>query len=128
MSKSNQHINTSAHQLIKITSKGKVSIVIGDSLKPFFLNILEDIQHRNAHVAAMKLTEDIAMERMRLCAINEIYVRHFTMLSMINQPGRLLITWAQALALWTYYMDYFAQYSKHPELGNLFMQLHQKLT
>lgn len=114
--------------LIKLTSKGKVSIAMSNSLKPFFLQMLEDIQQRNAHVANLHLTEEIALERVRLCAINEIYIRHFTMLSMINQPGRLLITWAQALALWTYWMDYFTQYSKHPELGNLFMQLHKKLS
>lgn len=125
---SNQLINKSAKQLIKLTSKGKVSISMSASLKPFFLTFIETVQQRNELFNALKLEEETAIERMRLALVCEVYMRHLVNLSMINQPGRLLLTLAQAHALWTYWMDYYNEFSKHPEMGNLFMQLHQKLS
>lgn len=114
--------------LIKITSKGKVSIAISESLKGFFLSFLESVQQHNHNMTVVRLDDVSAPEKMRLALINEVYMRHYTMLSMLGNQGRLLVTLPQALALWTYAQDYQNEVRKHPELGNLFMQLHQKLS
>lgn len=113
--------------MIKLTSKGKLSVHVSESMQFALLSLIEAAVHRNLPVRNTMLDADTQCEKMRLSLITEIYVRHYTTLSLINRGGRMLLTLAQAIALWSYWLEYSDEFS-NPEMGNLFMQLHQKLT
>jgi hypothetical protein len=58
--------------------------------------------------------------------IQEVYTRHLAALSLINQDSKITVSRAQALAIWSMCQEY--QPVLNPEMGNLLMHLHQKLS
>lgn len=115
-------------QLVKITSSGKVCIMLGKSLKVTFLQCLEGVLTGKEWANRVKLDAASVGNKIHFATLSEIYTRHFTTLNMLNQESRLLLTVSQALTLWELSQEYDVNFYNDPEMGNLLMQLHQKLS
>lgn len=102
--------------LVKINRSGRFSIMLSRSLKPVFLDMVQKSASRRTKLFELK---------MRQALLSEIYTKHFAMLHLDRETA-MLVSPAQAYALWfAYGYDYI---NENPELANLMMQLHQKLS
>lgn len=111
-------------QPVKITVKGKVSILVSESLKPFLLNFLELIMNDRPRPAlSMHTAKDLCYTAL----VNELYVRYLVPLSLIQGDTRILLTLSQAYAMWELSQDYEHFAYANPQLGNILMELHRIL-
>lgn len=110
---------------VKITVKGKISIKVSQSLKPFLLNFLELLMNDRPKP---KLSMHTAKDLCYLALINELYVKHLVSLSLIDGDCRILLTLSQAYAIWELSQDYEHFAYANPQLGNILMELHRILT
>lgn len=116
---------------IKITHTGKVSIKISASLKPFLLHLLETflnyLQSESKDHGPM-LTIQGCEVRIYLSLIDEVYCKYHTQLSIINREGKILLSLAQAYAIWELCQSYNQEALSNAEMGYLLMELHRKLS
>lgn len=116
---------------IKITHTGKVSIKISASLKPFLLHLLETfmeyLRDESKGYGPM-LTIPGCEVRIYLSLIDEVYCKYHTQLSIISRDGKIMLSLAQAYALWELCQSYHQEALANAEMGYLLMELHRKLS
>lgn len=115
---------------VKITSKGKVSIAIPASLKPFVKHLLEKFMDNLSDSIGSTKTVHLnnIEDRILRALVDEVYVKHHTQLSIISQDCKLVLTWAQANALWQLCQLWDQEAFNNPGMGGLLLNLHQKLS
>lgn len=113
------------NQQVKITAKGKVIMHLSDSLKHYFKNFLELLMNDRAKTA---LTIISAKDHCYTALVSELYSKYLAQLSFVTGDTRVALTLAQAYALWELSQDYEHFAFAHPQMGNLLMELHQKLS
>lgn len=119
-----------ARELVRLTSKGKVSITLpaAGTLKPFFVIMLEKLMTEVEYAANTALSMDNAAARTKFALLSEVYLRHMMTFNLVTrQDVKVLLTIPQAIAIWELSQDYSSMFISNPEMGNLLMQLHQKL-
>lgn len=107
-------------QIVKVNQSGRISLILSRSLKPVMLHLIEH------SIIPKKASEGFLIKWMRYSLLAEVYGKYYTVLHL-DRVNRLLITPAQACALWLAWSDLHDDCDT-PELGNLMMQLHQKLS
>ncbi len=121
-------VKSKTTQLVKITPKGKLSIRLDGRFKIFFVAMIEklmgELEYFNAHPLDMKTVEG----KKNFALVSEIYYLHFVQFNMINSPVKLSLTMSQALCLWQMACEYDNAFFADAEMGNLLMQIHQKLS
>lgn len=112
-------------ELVKITAKGKVSVLVSHSLKPFLLNFLELLMNdRGKPALSLHTAKDLCYTAL----VNELYVKYLVQLSLIQGDTRILLTLSQAYAMWELSQDYEHFAYANPQLGNILMELHRILS
>jgi hypothetical protein len=112
-------------QLVRITPTGRISLRISILLKPVIKDILEDYINNAVVGKDLVVWSETLISK---ALIEEMYKRYYTFLHTRSE-GRVTVTRAQALALWE--VLYAADDEDdviNPQLGNFYMQLHQKLS
>lgn len=104
------------HELVKINGSGRVSLTISRTVKPVLFDLIERSVNRKTQLFDLKMKQAL---------LSEIYLKYYTVLHL-DRVNRILLSRAQAYALW----DAFGYDYKegNPELANIMMQLHQKLS
>lgn len=110
---------------IKITNKGKVSMALPHHLKYLFKNMLE--LFINDHERHVQLDLKSVHDHLSVALMDEIYRKYHTQLSLINGDIKIQLTLSQAYALWYLCQMHEDLVYSDPSMGNLLMQLHQKL-
>jgi hypothetical protein len=113
-------------QLVRITPGGKLSVVLMQQVKaPLFVMLTNKVSGKKSKNLDLH-TVDVAMY---MSLIEEMFMKHHTEFSLYRD-GKILLTRAEALALWVLFQDAIEAPGNqlHPALGNLNMQLHQKLS
>ena len=113
-------------QLVKITSKGKVNIVISKNIKALLKHLFE--QAINDWVTKFPLTLEQAHTRIPILLIQEIYTKYFMELHVVNHDTKMILTRAQAIVLWVMAQEYDQEAYANAEMGAMLLQLHQKLS
>lgn len=114
--------------MVKITPTGKYSIRVSAQLKGFLLTLLYTfLENLNNEVARTRLAAFNNDVRILRALIDEIFCKYHTQLSIINRDGKLVLTVAQAHALWELCQQYDQEAFMHPEMGHLLMELHKKM-
>jgi hypothetical protein len=114
-------------QYVKLTSKGKVSIYLTGTMRGLFLYMIEQMLTFTESSTRDCLSMRNAAERVRFALVSEIYTRHFASFSLLRNDLKLLLTPAQALAFWQLSQEYDFKPEHDPQMGDMLMQLHQKL-
>lgn len=112
--------------LVRITTTGKLSFLVGPQSKKDVLALLESganarWKHRNA-----KLEMGTVNGHVHVAILHDLFVKYETSLNRYPSPTRMLLSRSEALVLWgrmQHDLEFF-----NPETGNLVMQLHQKLS
>lgn len=112
-------------QYVKAKPSGKLSILLTSRLKYIFKNLLELYMNDKP---VERLTRFTSHQLTILALVNEIYCKYYTQLSQVRDDVRIIITRAQAYALWEMCNEYEHHAFGDAEMGNIWMQLHQKLT
>jgi hypothetical protein len=115
------------NQLVKKNSKGKFSLQLSGSLRVVFLHCIEMLLSELAWAGKHPLDGMTVSSKVQFAIISEIYTRHYTTLHMGSKTCRVLLTMPQALTLWELSQEHDQDFYVSPEMGNLLMQLHQKL-
>jgi hypothetical protein len=113
-------------QLVKLTSKGKVNIVISKNIKALLKHILEQSINDWKPESLFKLST--AITSLRYCLAQEIYTKYFAELHVVNRDSKLVLTRAQATSLWVLSQEYDQDAYSNAEMGAMLLQLHQKLS
>lgn len=114
--------------VVTTTPKGKVSLRLSKSIKPHVLSLLEAFLAGLSESATGRLTLASNQDRVNRMLVEEVFVRYYTQLSIIDRESTMLLTRAQAHVIW----GLCQRYPAHPsyfsaEVGNLLMQLHKTL-
>jgi hypothetical protein len=116
---------------VKLTGKGKLSIMLTTNVKSYLKRYLEDTLTQYTQQPKGQLNEGTIDWRIQMELLGEIYAKLFTELNLYRD-SKVQLSKSEALALWWMYQEEvdlpFPSFSTIPPVGNLFMQLHQKLS
>lgn len=112
-------------QYVKITSKGKVSVQLTQGMKYTFKNLLELMMNDKPR---KPLDLASSADLVNIALVDEIYRKYHTQLCFLQGDTKLLLTLAQAYALWTLCQQYDRYAFDNVGLGGVLLQLHQKLS
>ena len=114
-----------AIQYVKIKPSGKLSLLLPRSMKYAFKNLLELFMNSNDDP---KVDRSRVLKLISVALIGEVYMKNFANLSLVQNDVRITLTRSQALALWEMCQEHDQQAYIDAEMGNILMQLHQKLS
>lgn len=112
-------------QYVTLTSKGKVRISVPGSLKYTFKNLLELFINDKVKGRLTRVTVGHLME---VANMDELYCKYHTQLCLMQGDVKLLLTLSQAYALWDLCQEYEKFAYTDAVMGDILMQLHQKLS
>jgi hypothetical protein len=119
---------TAKTHIVKLSAKGKVLIKLEGTCKMYFVQLLEAIMRQLEHYTNQNIDMRTIDGKKNFALMSEIYYNHFVQFNMLHVPCMVSLTMSQALCLWQMAVEYDNDITLNPELGNLLMQIHQKLS
>lgn len=115
--------------LVKMTAKGKLCVSLQGVLKAFFVSVLEQLIHELEPLCNTSLDMSTVEYKKNFALVSEIYFTHFVQFNLVNeQEIKVRLTMSQAYCLWQLANEYEGIAFSDPAMGNLLMQIHQKLS
>jgi len=117
-------------EVVKLTKAGKFSITLSESVKPLFKQQLEWFVNGLYECLRdnKKVTTDNNAESIYYYAINEVLMRYQRSLPWRKGTIKLILTRVEAHVYWELCMTHFALPNNNPEIGNILMELHRRLS
>lgn len=112
-------------QYVKVKTSGKVSVLIMSRMKYTFKNLLELFMNDKPKP---QLDRTTVQHLTNVALMSEIYCKYYTHLHIVRDDVRILITRSQAYAFWELCQEYDHYAYNDAEMGNILMQLHQKIS
>jgi hypothetical protein len=117
-----------ATPLVRITPRGKVSMLLSSANKAAITSLLEGYLQHNAWCLRTRLDGLHYYDKIRYATVSELFTKHYTTLHLVLDQSRIILTRVHALELCHILSTHTDLGHTNPELGNLYMQLHQKLS
>lgn len=115
--------------LVKLSAKGKMVFTLEGVLKQFFASVLETLMRELEPLCNQGLDMSTVEYKKNFALVSEIYHAHFVQFNLVNsQAIKVRLTMSQAFCLWQLANEYEQVAFTDPAMGNLLMQLHQKLS
>ena len=116
--------------IVKITETGRVKLRLSKSLKPTFFHLLQlFLQYMDENVKRnRKLDYNNNDTRVYAALLQEVFVKHHTQLSIIDQESKINLTRAQAHTFWGCCMLWNDDAFDNPEMGGMLVELHKALS
>jgi hypothetical protein len=113
------------HEYVKVTSKGKVSVSMPGHLKYEFQQLLELFMNDHERGKIDMVTVD---GHIHVALMSEIYSKYHTQLCFVHGDVKIMMTLAQAYALWAMCQKYSKNAYGDATMGGILFQLHQRLS
>jgi hypothetical protein len=114
--------------LVRITPRGKVSLLLSSANKAAIGGLLEGYLQHNAWCLRTKLDGLRYYDKIRFAIVSELFTKHYTALHLVLDESRITLTRVHAIELWNLLSTDTDLVHTNPELGHIYMQLHQKLS
>lgn len=116
--------------VVKITETGRVKLRLSKSLKTEFLRVLIlFIQYTDDNIRRdRKLTYHNNDSRVYNASLQEVFLKHHTQLSIIDQESKITLTRVQAHVFWGCCMEWSDDAFQNPQMGGMLVDLHKALS